>query len=65
MPQSPPERVRQAIEILYRSEWGRVLASLVRPLGDLDLAEESMHDAFATALESWLEVGSPTIRDRG
>src|SRR5580698_3767792 len=56
MPMSPPpvpEPVSKTIETLYRSESGRVLATLVRLLGDLDLAEESMHEAFAAALESW------------
>jgi RNA polymerase sigma-70 factor (ECF subfamily) len=48
-----PEHLSRAIETLYRSESGRVLATLVRLLGDLDLAEESMHEAFAAALESW------------
>jgi RNA polymerase sigma-70 factor, ECF subfamily len=59
MPRSLPEQVRQAIESLYRSESGRVLATLMRLLGDLDLAEESMHEAFAAALESWPETGVP------
>src|ERR1700739_1246074 len=47
------------IETLYRSESGRVLATLVRLLGDLDLAEEAMHEAFAVALESWPQAGIP------
>jgi RNA polymerase sigma-70 factor (ECF subfamily) len=47
------------METLYRSESGRVLATLVRLLGDLDLAEESMHEAFAAALESWPKTGIP------
>jgi RNA polymerase sigma-70 factor (ECF subfamily) len=56
-----PERqsVVQAIEALYREESGRVLATLVRLLGDLDLAEESMHAAFAIALEQWPREGIP------
>ena len=45
--------------MLYRSESGRVLATLVRLLGDLDLAEESMHEAFAAAVESWPQAGVP------
>src|SRR3569832_1269628 len=48
-----PEQLSGIIETLYRSESGRVLATLVRLLGDLDLAEEAMHEAFAAALESW------------
>src|SRR5215813_8515282 len=54
-----PEPVRQTIETLYRSESCRVLATLVRILGDLDLAEEAMHEAFAAALESWPKTGIP------
>jgi RNA polymerase sigma-70 factor, ECF subfamily len=54
-----PERLNKAIETLYRSESGRVLATLVRLLGDLDLAEEAMHEAFAAALESWPQTGIP------
>ncbi|MGA9719034.1 MAG: RNA polymerase sigma factor [Acidobacteriaceae bacterium] len=54
-----PEQVSRTIETLYRSESGRVLATLVRLLGDLDLAEEAMHEAFAAALESWPQTGIP------
>jgi RNA polymerase sigma-70 factor, ECF subfamily len=54
-----PEQLSRIIETLYRSESGRVLATLVRLLGDLDLAEESMHEAFAAALESWPKAGIP------
>lgn len=53
------EQVSRTIETLYRSESGRVLATLVRLLGDLDLAEEAMHEAFAAALESWPQAGIP------
>jgi RNA polymerase sigma-70 factor, ECF subfamily len=59
MPPPVPEQLSRTIETLYRSESGRVLATLVRLLGDLDLAEESMHEAFAAALESWLLSGIP------
>src|SRR5262245_62342169 len=54
-----PEQLSSVIETLYRSESGRVLATLVRLLGDLDLAEEAMHEAFAVALESWPQTGIP------
>jgi RNA polymerase sigma-70 factor (ECF subfamily) len=54
-----PEQLSRTIETLYRSESGRVLATLVRLLGDLDLAEESMHEAFAAAVESWPQTGIP------
>jgi RNA polymerase sigma-70 factor, ECF subfamily len=59
MPPPAPEQVSRTIETLYRSESGRVLATLVRLLGDLDLAEESMQEAFAAALESWTLAGIP------
>src|ERR1051325_5724469 len=55
----PPEQISTTIESLYRSESGRVLATLVRLLGDLDLAEEAMHEAFAVALETWPQTDIP------
>src|SRR5215469_10262166 len=54
-----PEQLSKTIETLYRSESGRVLATLVGLLGDLDLAEEAMHEAFAAALEFWSQSGIP------
>ena len=59
MPPPVSEQLSKAIETLYRSESGRVLATLVRLLGDLDLAEEAMHEAFAAALEFWPQTGIP------
>src|SRR6202048_3493809 len=59
MPPPAPEQLSRTIEPLYRSESGRVLATLMRLLGDLDLAEEAMHEAFAAALESWTLAGIP------
>src|ERR1700748_1535504 len=59
LPPPVPEQLSRTIEALYRSESGRVLATLVRLLGDLDLAEEAMHEAFAAALESWPQAGVP------
>jgi len=59
MPPPVPEQLSRTIETLYRSESGRVLATLVRLLGDLDLAEELMHEAFAAALESWPQTAIP------
>jgi RNA polymerase sigma-70 factor (ECF subfamily) len=59
MPAPVPEQLSKTIETLYRSESGRVLATLVRLLGDLDLAEEAMHEAFAAALEFWSQTGIP------
>jgi len=54
-----PEQLSRTIETLYRSESGRILATLVRLLGDIDLAEEAMHEAFAAALNTWPETGVP------
>jgi RNA polymerase sigma-70 factor (ECF subfamily) len=58
MPQVP-EQLSKTIESLYRTESGRVLATLVRLLGDLDVAEEAMHEAFAAAVELWPTSGVP------
>ncbi|HXC63076.1 MAG TPA: RNA polymerase sigma factor [bacterium] len=44
---------------IYRAESRRVLATLIRLLGDFDLAEEALHDAFAAALEQWPKEGPP------
>ena len=49
----------ETIDAVYRSESRRVLATLVRLLGDLDLAEEAVHDAFAAAVEKWETEGIP------
>ena len=66
MPRHVPEHLSKDIETLYRSESGRVLATLVRLLGDLDLAEESMHEAFAAALHLLaLKPASRTNHARG
>jgi len=59
MSQHVPEQLSRTIEDIYRSESGRVLATLVRLLGDLDLAEEAMHEAFTAALECWPRTGIP------
>src|SRR5580698_6664114 len=53
------EQVRQTLDSLYRAESGRILATLIRLLGDFDLAEDAVHDAFATALERWPLDGVP------
>ena len=52
-------RVRDKVDAIYRSDSRRVLATLIRLLGDFDLAEEALHDAFAAAVESWPENGVP------
>ncbi len=47
------------IEEIFRREAGRVLATLIRLLGDFDLAEEARQEAFAAALEQWPQHGMP------
>jgi RNA polymerase sigma-70 factor, ECF subfamily len=59
MPPNVPNDLSSTVEALYRSESGRILATLVRLLGDLDLAEEAMHEAFAAALGTWPQTGIP------
>ena len=59
MPDCSPEQVRQSLEVLYRSNSGRILATLVRLLGDLDLAEDAMQEAFSAALNLWQKSGIP------
>ena len=52
-------RVPETVDAVYRNDSRRVLATLIRLLGDFDLAEEAMHDAFTTALERWPRDGVP------
>ena len=59
MPVNPQDDLREQIETIYQAESRRVFASLVRLLRDFDLAEESLHEAFATALIQWMESGIP------
>src|SRR3954467_11892572 len=53
------DRVRETIDSVYRTDSRRVFATLVRLLGDFDLAEEAMHDAFTSAMEQWPREGVP------
>jgi RNA polymerase sigma-70 factor (ECF subfamily) len=53
------ERARAAVDAVYREDSRRVLATLIRLLGDFDLAEETMHDAFTAAVEQWPREGVP------
>ena len=56
---SSTENIRELLDSLYRVESGRILATLIRLLGDFDLAEETMHEAFAAALSLWPKSGVP------
>jgi RNA polymerase sigma-70 factor (ECF subfamily) len=53
------EQMRDILDDVYRSESRRILATLIRLLGDFDLAEEALHDAFRAALEQWPRDGVP------
>src|SRR5437899_1799118 len=48
-----------AVETLYRSDWGRIVATLIRLVGDFDLAEEVAQEAFAAAIDRWRDAGVP------
>src|SRR6185503_2165623 len=53
------EQARQQVDTLYRAESRHIFATLIRLLGDFDLAEEALHDAFRAALEQWPRDGVP------
>lgn len=53
------ERMRQIVDDLYQTESRRVFATLIRLLGDFDLAEDALHDAFAAAMNQWQRDGVP------
>ena len=59
MPESAIEPIRESLDAIYRAESGRILATLIRLLGDFDLAEDALHDAFTAALERWPKDGVP------
>src|SRR5688500_11117057 len=52
-------QARDAVDAVYRADSRRVLATLIRLLRDFDLAEEALHDAFASAVEQWPREGVP------
>ena len=58
-PQQISVQIRELLDSLYRADSGRILATLIRLLGDFDLAEEAMHEAFAAALTLWPASGVP------
>jgi len=55
MPQNP----NSAVDDLYRSDWGRIVATLIRHFGDFEVAEESAQEAFAIAVDQWRADGVP------
>src|SRR5215207_9707947 len=59
MSERSTEQIRELLDSLYRVDSRRILATLIRLLGDFDLAEEAMHEAFAAALSLWPTSGVP------
>jgi RNA polymerase sigma-70 factor (ECF subfamily) len=59
MSEGSTEQIRELLDSLYRADSRRILATLIRLLGDFDLAEEAMHEAFAAALSLWPSSGVP------
>src|SRR5215216_288346 len=59
MSEQTAEALRELLDDVYRSESRRILATLIRLLGDFDRAEEALHDAFRAALEQWPRDGVP------
>ncbi len=59
MTEESQQNFPEILEQLYRNEFRRVLATLIRLLGDFDQAEEALHDAFKAALEQWPQQGIP------
>src|SRR5450755_4792514 len=49
----------EAVEAVYRADWGRIVATLIGLVGDFDLAEESAQEAFTAALDQWRRDGVP------
>jgi RNA polymerase sigma-70 factor, ECF subfamily len=58
-PEQTSDQIHELLDSLYRVDSGRILATLIRLLGDFDLAEEAMHEAFAAALSLWPSSGVP------
>src|SRR3954465_4173011 len=59
MTDAASQNLRTTVDTLYRTESRRVLATLTRLIGDFELAEEALHDAFAAAVEQWPTEGVP------
>src|SRR3989454_1133410 len=59
LPSGMPLDAATAVDAVYRSDWGRIVATLIRIVGDFDLAEEAAQEAFAVAVEAWRAAGIP------
>src|SRR3984893_17785617 len=56
-----PQDVTSALDAVYRSDWGRIVAVLIRLFGDFDAAEEAAQEAFAAAVNQWPISGVPAL----
>jgi RNA polymerase sigma-70 factor (ECF subfamily) len=54
-----PQNAAETVEAVYRSDWGRIVATLIGMVGDFDLAEEAAQEAFAAAVDQWRASGVP------
>src|SRR3989449_11594795 len=50
-----------AVDAVYRSDWGRIVATLIRLVRDFDVAEEAAQEAFAAAVDQWRGAGTPRL----
>ena len=53
--------VAAAVEAVYRADWGKIVATLIKLIGDFDLAEDSAQEAFAAAIDQWPTSGIPEV----
>jgi RNA polymerase sigma-70 factor, ECF subfamily len=53
--------VNAAVDAVYRADWGRIVATLIRQVGDFDMAEEAAQEAFASAVDQWPTSGVPDV----
>ncbi len=54
-----PHEADAAVDAVYRSEWGRIVAAVIRLVGDFDIAEDAVQEAFAVAIDRWRAAGVP------
>jgi RNA polymerase sigma-70 factor (ECF subfamily) len=59
MPLDPDAAPDAAVDAVYRSDWGRILATLIRLVGDFDVAEDAAQEAFTAAVDQWRTTGVP------
>ena len=56
---SPDQTADEAVEVVWRSDWGRILATLIRLIGDFEVAEDAAQEAFTAAVDQWRTSGVP------